>query len=83
MHTYTPANSICDSSVTSLLSIPCSLVEVVSRAPAKGGKGLNDFSFGAFTGRFQSDGTESMAVKGLKIEPFSASEQIHGALVSM
>ena len=31
----------------------------------EGGEGLNDFRSGAFTGHFQSDGAESMAVKGL------------------
>ena len=33
-----------------------------------GGGGVNDFSFGAFIGRFQSDGAESMTVKGLMTE---------------
>ena len=48
-----------------------------------GGKALTISAFGAFIGCFQSDGAESMAVKGLKIAPCSASEQIHDALVSM
>ena len=30
-----------------------------------GENGFNDFIFGIFTGRFQSDGEASMAVKGL------------------
>ena len=43
----------------------CILIEVLSCAHAKGGKSLNDFKFGSFIGRFQSDGAASMAVKGL------------------
>ena len=31
-----------------------------------GGRGLNDFEFATFSGRFQSDGAASMAVKGLR-----------------
>ena len=31
----------------------------------RGKKGLNDFKFGTFIGRFPSDGTVSVAVKGL------------------
>ena len=30
-------------------------------------EGLNDFKFGTFVDRFQSDGAASMAVKGLKL----------------
>ena len=30
-----------------------------------GGRGVTDFKFGTFIGRFQSDGASSMAVKGL------------------
>ena len=32
----------------------------------KGGKSLNDFYFGTFTGRSPSDGEASLAMKGLK-----------------
>ena len=60
-----PANSIFDCPVTTLLSILCSLREVLSRAHVKGGIGLNNFKFGTFIGRFQSDDMASMAVKGL------------------
>ena len=31
----------------------------------RGGKSLNGFKFGAFIGRFSSDGAACMAVKGL------------------
>ena len=54
-----------DGPVTNLLSILCLLTEVLSRANAKGGKGLNGFKFGTFTGRFQSDGAASMVEKRL------------------
>ena len=40
MHTYTPANSIFDGPITNLLSILCILIEVLSRAHAKGEKAL-------------------------------------------
>ena len=33
----------------------------------RGKKGLNDFRFGIFIGRFESDGAASMAVKGLSL----------------
>ena len=36
---YTPANSIFDGPVTNLLSIQCILIDVLSRAHAKGGGG--------------------------------------------
>ena len=65
MYTDTPANSTFDGPITILLSVLCILIEVLWRAHAKGGKGLSDFSFGAFIGRFQSDGAESMEEKGL------------------
>ena len=39
--------------------------EVLSCVHAKGGKGLNDFEFDAFIGRFPSGGAASLAVKGL------------------
>ena len=65
MHTYTPANSIVDGLITNLLSIPYILIEVLSRARAKGRKGLINFKFGTFIDRFPSDGAASMAVRGL------------------
>ena len=65
MHTCTPANSIFDGPVTNLLSILFTLIEVLSRAHAKGKNGFNDFSPGAFIGRFQRDSAESITVKGL------------------
>ena len=60
-----PANSISDSPITNPLSILCILIEVLSRAHAKGEKSLNDFKFGTFNGRFPCDGAASMAVNGL------------------
>ena len=66
MHTYTPANGISDGPVTSLLSILCILIEVLSRAHLIGGKCLSDFRFGTFIGRFPSDSTVRIAVKGSK-----------------
>ena len=51
---------------TNLLSILSLLIEIFSRAHAKGGTGLSDFKFGTFIGGFPSDGAASMAVKGLK-----------------
>ena len=73
MYTNTPPNSIADGAVTNLLSVPCLLIEILSRTHAKGAKkkrekkkeSLNDFKFGTFVGRFPSDGAASMAVKGL------------------
>ena len=65
MHTYTLANSIFDGPITTLLSILCILVEVLSRAHAKKGKCRNDFKFGTFIGRFSSDDATSTAMKGL------------------
>ena len=66
MHTYMPADSIFDGPVTNLLSILCIFIELFSRGQAQGAKkGLNDFKFGTFIGRFQSNGAASMAVKGL------------------
>ena len=65
MHTYTPANSIFDGPITSLLSVLCILVEVLSRGHAKRGKSLNDFKFSTSISRFSSDGAVSTVVKGL------------------
>ena len=64
MHTYTPANSIADGPITTLLSMLCILVGVLLRAHVKRGKCLNDFKFGTSIGpHFLSDGAASMAVK--------------------
>ena len=76
MQTYTPANSIYiyiynDAPVTNLLSILFFLIEVLSRAHAKGWEGvdLNDFQSGAFIGRFPSDDVViSTAMKGLRLD---------------
>ena len=65
VHTDTPANSIFDGPITSLLSVLCILVEVLSNAQAKKGKSFNHFKFGTSVGRFSSDGAASTAVKGL------------------
>ena len=50
---------------TNLFSILCFLIEIFSRARAKGNKRLNGFKSGTFTGRFPSDGMANMAVKGI------------------
>ena len=55
MHTYTLANSIFDGPVRNLLSVLRVLIEILSLPRAKGNKGLNDFKFGTFIGRFESD----------------------------
>ena len=69
-----PENSIFDGPVTSLLSILCILLEVLSLAHAKvcvgGGSlhvggSLHDFKFSTFVGHFLSDTLASMTVKGL------------------
>ena len=65
LRTYTPANSIFDGPIPSLLSLLYILIEIISRASAKGKKGFNDFRLGTLIGLFQSDGAASMAVKGL------------------
>ena len=65
MLTYTPANSISDDPITTLLSVLCILTEVLSLAHVKGKKVLNDFKLGTFIDHFQSDNATSMAVKGL------------------
>ena len=71
--TYRPANSTFDSRYRtesyneSTVSTPSPVH--FDRNPflcsCEGGKGLNDFRSGAFTGHFQSDSEESTAVKGL------------------
>ena len=65
MLTYTPANSIFDGPLATLLSVLCILMEVLSLAHAKGKKVLNDFKFGIFVDRFPNDDATSMAVKWL------------------
>ena len=68
MHAYTPENSIFDGPITTLLSVLCILVEVLSRTHAKKGKSLSDFKSGTSIGRFSSDGAASRtAVKGLTV----------------
>ena len=68
MHTHTRLqNSIFDGPVTNLLSVLGILLGFLFTCSyAKGGKAVNDFKLGTFVGCFQSDGAESMAVKGLK-----------------
>ena len=66
VHTDTPANSIFDGPITTLLLILCILVEVLSRAQAKGGEVLILSNFGTSIGCFSSDGAASTAVKGLR-----------------
>ena len=66
MHLYTPENSLFDGPVTNLLSVQCSLVEILSRGHAKGAKSLNDLKFGTVVGRFASGTLASIAVKGLR-----------------
>ena len=68
MPIYTPPpNSIFDGPVTNLLSILCTLIEILSRAQTKGAKkrSLNGFKFATSIGLFPHDGAASMAVKGL------------------
>ena len=49
----TPANSICSSPVTHLLSMPCVLVKILSHTSAKKKtKRLQGFKFHTFTGHF-------------------------------
>ena len=57
--------------MTNLFSILCILIQVLSRAQAKGAQRLNNFEFGIFIGRFPSDDAASLAVKGLKPQPTS------------
>ena len=65
MLTYTPANSIFDGPITTLLLVLCILIAVLSLAHMKGKKVLNDFKFGIFIDSFLSHDATSMAVKGL------------------
>ena len=67
LHKSCVAKSTFDGPITDLLSILCILIEVLSHPHAKG-KSLNDFKFGAFTGRFLSNGAASMAVKVLMFQ---------------
>ena len=68
MHTYTPANSVFDGTVTNLLSmlyiLKKSFYLLVERGGGGGG-GLMISSLALLFGRFPSDGAASMAVKGL------------------
>ena len=66
-----------DGRVTNLLSIQRILIEIFSRAHAKGKKDLNGFKFGTFAGRFPSDDGASMAVKGLNL---LAADRLQGAM---
>ena len=59
------SDSIFDGLVINLLSILCILIEILSRAPAKGQKSHNDFRFGIPFGRFPRDDSERLAAKGL------------------
>ena len=63
MRTYTHTNSIFDGPNTSLLSILCTVIGVLSGAHAKRKKDLNDFQFGTSVGHFGSDGEASVAAK--------------------
>jgi len=49
------------------------LIDILSREHVKEEKGLNDFKFCTFVGRFWSDGGTSMVVKGLIYIPRSIS----------
>ena len=63
VHPYTPANSIFSGTVTNLLSKHFDRKPFTSSCQRK--KGLIDFKFCTFTGRFQSDAAANIAVKGL------------------
>ena len=70
MHTCTHVDGIFDGPITNLLSILCFLIYIYFfffyfLVLVRREKDLNDPTFGAFIGRFQSDGAASMAVKGL------------------
>ena len=52
--------------LTTLLSMLCILVDVLSRAFAWRGKSCNDSESGTSTGRVSSDSVASTAVKGLR-----------------
>ena len=72
MHTYTPANSIFDGSYnkSTFSTLKKKYIKILSRTQAKGKKCLNGFKSGTFFGRFQSDGAVSIAVKGLRRNPY-------------
>ena len=62
------ADSVFDDPITNLLSTLCILIEILyllMHREKEKRRSLNYFRFGTFTGRFPSDGSESMAVKGL------------------
>ena len=67
VHIYTPENNTFDGPITNLLSILWILIDVLSRAHAKGPQKLNHFKFGTFIGRSPSDDAASLAVKVLKV----------------
>ena len=50
------------------------MVEIILRVHMKRKKGLNDFKFGTFIGRFANDCVASVAVKGLRRSGFSATD---------
>ena len=75
MYTYPPANSIFDGPITNLLSVPCILIEVLSRVQAKGAETL--------IGRFSSDGAANMAVKGLTLNEATAVDNYTKLYVSL
>ena len=53
---------------TNLFSILCFLIEIFSRARAKGKTDLMVSNFGIFNGHFQSDRMATMAVKGISVD---------------
>ena len=65
MHTYTPANSIFDGPITNLLSVLSILIDVLSRAHAKGEKALMISNLALLLVIFRVAGEASMAVNGL------------------
>ena len=73
MHTCTPSDCIFDGPITNLFSILCILIEILSRAHAKGKKSLKGFEFGGFIGRFPSNRAAGIAVKGSMLAYISSS----------
>ena len=69
MHTYTPANSIFDNPITTLLLILCILIETLSRVHAKGAKkALMISNVPLLIGRFPSEVAADMTVKGFSLD---------------
>ena len=66
MHTYTPANSVFDDSITNLIFNTVHYDRSTFTWSSEGGKSLNDFMFGIFIGHFLSDVMANKAVKGLR-----------------